>query len=124
MFNHLTTTFNNNLIHRTPFHWVLPANSPSGGTNWSLAIQFLTWRLALKDHICYTLITDLHPDYIYIDGDIANAFAEAAKKHATYYCSFYFRIIDVRSLPQFKALSAGAQEEQTVQYPQILSKLL
>lgn len=110
MFNHLSTVFNNNMIHRAPFHWVLPPHNPSGGTNWSLAIQFLTLRLALKDHICYTLITDLHPDYIYIDGAIANAFAEAAKKHATFGCSFYFRVIDVRSLPQYKALAAGTQE--------------
>ena len=80
MFNHNHWDFTPILIHKTPVHYAGPPNDPSGGTSWNHAIAFLTKRFYAKDHICYTIITDQHPDNIIIDGAIANDFIEAYQK--------------------------------------------
>ena len=108
MFNTVSTVFNNYMIHRTPIHWQLPAHNPSGGTDWNLAIQFLTARLSIGDNICYTMVTDIQPEYIYINTTVANNFSDAYKKYVQKGCYFYFRILDVRGLPIALSLKTAA----------------
>lgn len=111
---HVPTT---SYIRGLPFPWPM---SPLvtfgfwGGTDWDLAINFLTARLSNSDDIHYIMITDVNFSQISLDpSTIINFFNAYRKWKERYGCRLTIYILNVQYLPKnsLRGASQGQDDE-------------